>query len=406
MPLPGRLALRDLGRYQARSGAALAAISLALGIAMTIVIATSIAKDPASEGNLSPNQMLIFGGTSKAVLGGASVRGEARAVGPTSLESSPEQQRAIDRIAGLLDDPSVIDLHVAIDPTWLTEPDPDGDPGPFPIDAGRPEPGPDGGVSFDKGNLVPLVVGTPELLAHYDLDAADIPADADVVSARSYGQGFQFLNLLDSDKTATSRVDAPTFRTVDELPRYTSLPTDLLTPQSVRDHGWSEMHRGWLIESASPLTDEQIADALEIAAGAGIEFETRSDQTTMTNLRTGAIVGGALLALGILAMTIGLIRAEAAADIRTLSAAGGTRAVRRRLTAATAAALAALGVLIGTVGAYVFLAAWFHDDLGRLSRVPVLHLAIALLGLPLLAGLGGLLFAGREPSAISRRAIE
>ena len=36
-----RLALRDLVRYQARSGAALAAVTLALGIAATIVVIAS-----------------------------------------------------------------------------------------------------------------------------------------------------------------------------------------------------------------------------------------------------------------------------------------------------------------------------------------------------------------------------
>jgi putative ABC transport system permease protein len=39
-----RLALRDLARYQARSGAALAAISLALGIDMAIIISSAADK--------------------------------------------------------------------------------------------------------------------------------------------------------------------------------------------------------------------------------------------------------------------------------------------------------------------------------------------------------------------------
>ena len=53
-PIAVRLALTDLVRYQARSGTALAAISLAVGIATVIVVSASSAMySAASEGNLS-----------------------------------------------------------------------------------------------------------------------------------------------------------------------------------------------------------------------------------------------------------------------------------------------------------------------------------------------------------------
>jgi hypothetical protein len=58
LPIAARLALRDLARYQARSGAALAAISLAVGIAMAVVIIATAAEDTADEGNLSDRQLL------------------------------------------------------------------------------------------------------------------------------------------------------------------------------------------------------------------------------------------------------------------------------------------------------------------------------------------------------------
>jgi len=51
------------------------------------------------------------------------------------------------------------------------------------------------------------------------------------------------------------------------------------------------------------------------------------------------------------------------------------------------------------------LAAAFHDDLGYLSHVPVLHLALAVIGLPLAATAAGWLLAGREPPAIARPVI-
>ena len=46
------------------------------------------------------------------------------------------------------------------------------------------------------------------------------------------------------------------------------------------------------------------------------------------------------------------------------------------------------------------------DDLGYLSDVPVLYLALAVIGVPLAAAGAGWLIAGREPTAIARRVIE
>src|SRR5215472_14835196 len=59
-PVAVRLDLRDLARYQARSSAALAAISLALEIAMTIVISSASAKAAATAGNLPDTQLLVW----------------------------------------------------------------------------------------------------------------------------------------------------------------------------------------------------------------------------------------------------------------------------------------------------------------------------------------------------------
>ena len=64
-PIAPRLALRDLARYQARSGAALAAITLALGIAAAVVIvaAAEEKKSAAEAPNLSNRQIRVYTGT-------------------------------------------------------------------------------------------------------------------------------------------------------------------------------------------------------------------------------------------------------------------------------------------------------------------------------------------------------
>ena len=51
------------------------------------------------------------------------------------------------------------------------------------------------------------------------------------------------------------------------------------------------------------------------------------------------------------------------------------------------------------------LAGYHDDDLGTLSRVPLLHLTVTVVGLPLTAAAVGWLLAGREPPALARQPL-
>ncbi len=59
LPFATRLALRDLARYQARAAAALAAITLAIGISVAVVGIAGANVHGADEGNLSSRQLVI-----------------------------------------------------------------------------------------------------------------------------------------------------------------------------------------------------------------------------------------------------------------------------------------------------------------------------------------------------------
>ena len=181
-------------------------------------------------------------------------------------------------------------------------------------------------------------------------------------------------------------------------------PPTFITLNGLRRHGWNQIPAGWLVESSRPLTSDQIADARTIAANAGLTIEAQRGQTSYAKTMAIATAAGGLLALAILAMTVGLIRRESAGDLRTLTATGATPGIRRTLTATTAGALAFLGTLLGVAGAYVVLMATYHDDLGYLSDVPVLYFGPAVVGVPLAAVVAGWLLAGREPPAIARTA--
>ena len=143
LPVAARLALRDLARHQARSGAALAAISLGLAVAAVVVIAMAASEPTAAEGNLSDRQLLIT----------VTDRAYGR-VGSLIPDRTPAQIAAIDaavgRFAATLRDPTLVPLDAAVRADEAVIQDSDGGPpgrvpafliqlspskfGPFPFD--------------------------------------------------------------------------------------------------------------------------------------------------------------------------------------------------------------------------------------------------------------------------------
>ena len=123
-------------------------------------------------------------------------------------------------------------------------------------------------------------------------------------------------------------------------------------------------------------------------------------------LAEDATAAGIVFALVVLALTVGLIRGEAANDVRILTATGASSTTRRVVTAATAGALALLAAVLGIAEGYLAMAAFYRSDLSTLAHPPTADLLALGIALPLLAALGGFVLAGREPAAISRRPLE
>jgi putative ABC transport system permease protein len=384
LPIAARLALRDLARHQARAGAALAAISLGLGIPVAIVITATAAEYTAARnagpGNLSNRQLLIRTYGSEPLIPLRS---------PAELQRLEEQTN---RIAAVLDDPAVIPLDVAVDPN------------------AQPELGSGGGGGLPADLLLEqvgersysgfmLYVATPALLERLGVDPTSINPSADVITSRT-----QHLFLMDfsgrtrpAPVTNIQRIDSPT---------YSSLPNSFISEDALHRHGWQAARAGWLFEANRPLTAAQLASARELAAEADLTIEARQGGTSFAGLRAGATAAAMLLALGVLAMTVGLIRSEAGRDLRTLTASGATSTIRRTLTATTAGALALLGVVLGAAGAYLALIAGYLGDLSALRRVPVVPLAVLAVGLPVIASLAGWLLAGRDPPSLAYQPME
>jgi putative ABC transport system permease protein len=389
-PIALRLALRDLARYQARSGAAVAAVTLAIGIAATVAISASASEvgAAASVGNLPANQLVVY------LSGPGPDRG-----GPLP-EQTPAQlqvlQSRVDEIAATLKTKDVAAIEAAVDPTAPDIPRLDnGQSGKEPASLVRITPVARG---FNEEFVSPLTVATPELLQHYGINPSQVDPTADVLTSRTDLAG---LELGFGPRQSIK----PKIQTVG-LPQYTSDPNTLITAQTVEKLGLQAVAAGWLIQTSGPLTTAEINAAQHSAAAAGLTIETRNPQKSLAPLRNWSTAIGLVVALGVLAMTVGLIRTETANDLRTLTAAGASSTIRRSLTGATAGALALLGAVLGTGGAYMALIAWHRSNLHPLSHVPVVDLVIIIVGLPLAAASAGWLLAGNEPPVIARQPLE
>ena len=396
VPIAPRLALRDLVRYQARSGAALAAVTLALGIAATIVVIASAeeAKSAAEPPNLSDRQIRVYLGPP-----------EARELTPVdALAQLDRLGSSVRQLAAQLDDAAVIPLRKAMQPqadrTFI------GNTEVFlPLELTRRFDSPSGRKQYQSQSE--LYVATPAMLRYLGVDPTSIDPGTDFILDRSVrADGLVIPSMRRRDDTALTNVQRIDVGEHLFGSASSGSPANFVTLGALRRHGWKHIPAGWLVESSRPLTSDQIADAREVAAAAGVTIEVQ--HTGISNARVMAIAtaAGGILALAILAMTVGLIRSESAGDLRTLTATGASPRIRRTLTSTTAGALALLGALLGVAGAYVVMLATYHDDLGYLSHVPILYLALAVAGVPLAAAAAGWLLAGREPPAIAKPVIE
>ena len=397
-PIAVRLALRDLARYRARSGPALAAISLGVMIAMIISVVAAArygnVLDYAGP-NLASNQLIV------SVTGHPQVGGPKTGPAPPAKSVSPAvQERAEQQIASSLGSRHPVTLE-SVNATLLH------------LAPGR---------NFSGT----LYVATPQLLRAYGIDPASVPRSADILTMRPGMSSISNMALVESSYhfaggpgPDTTQFPCPPGACwpnpviVEEsaLPSGTSAPNTVITEAAVRRYHLQEATSGWLLQTPQPLTAAQISEARLTAASVGMTVETKNDQPTSSEIIGWATVFGVVLALGVLAMTVGLIRSETASDLRTLTATGASSGTRRTLAAATAGALGLLGAVMGTAVAYLATAAWLRGNslnggLSSLSNAPLEELLVILIGMPVAAAAVGWLLAGRQPPSISRQPME
>ena len=390
-----RLALRDLARYQARSGAALAAVTLALGIAAAVVVVVSAeeAKAAAEPPTLSDRQVRVY-------LGPPDARDLTPVDAPAQLDRLAASTR---QLAAALEGATVIPLRKAVQPG--ARPLVIGDERVLPpVELARRSDSPEGRKEYRAQSQ--LFVATSAALRYLGIDPAAVDPSTDFLADRAVA----IARLVILSMTGRADLAVENVQKI-EIGRHLfghtqRAPPNFVTLAGLRRHGWRQIPAGWLVESSRPLTTDQIADARDIAADAGVTIEVQDEGRSLVTAKAIATAAGAVLALAILALTVGLIRSENAGELRTLTATGATSGIRRTLTATTAGALALLGALLGVAGAYVVLAGTYYDDLGYLADVPFLYLGLAVVGVPLAAFAAGWLLAGREPPAVARTVLE
>ena len=403
-PVAVRIALRDLIRYRSRSGAALAAVSFAVFLAVLVCIVASVrfSNDLNWVGpNLSSEQLIVY------TPYGSEGQGSAPPRLPTSGQLAALHAK-VDGFAAALHARSVLALDMAA---------PAGPHG----RAGGPDPLRTARLQQPGGPNIPgpLYVATPALLAEYHVTR--VKPDADILTMRpglatepgmrlDWGRYHSPFTGWPPGCPASNCLAGPVIQTVRGLPSGTSAPNTVLTMHAVVRLGLRLIPDGWLIQASHPLTAAQISAARQLTLSAGLPLvtvETKSGALGLGQISAAATAAGLLIALAVLIMTVGLLRSETGRDQRTLTATGASGRTRRALTGATAGALGLLGAVLGTAAAVIAGVVWARGSLSTtLGNVPAADLALILAGLPAAAAIGGWLLGGREQPAIARQPQE
>ena len=397
-PIAARLALRDLARYRARSGSALSAISIGVLISVIVVLAAaarfSNVFDYAGP-NLASNQIAIH--TAYAPQGVKIVyrnaKGQLVQVHPKTETATPAQLAAgTEQIAKGLD----AQLIVLESPNAFLS-------------------GTQGGRSWSGQ----IYVATPQLLRAFGIKESEIDPKADVLTSRPGLSGVSGLAMGYGTNSKQSvlqggparNIKDPLIQEISALPSGTSAPNTVITEYAMKKFHIAENTGDWLVVGTQSFTAAQISSAQLTASTAQLQVESRNDIPSGSTIINWATLFGILIALGVLAMSVGLVRSETSSELRTLAATGASSYTRRTLTAVTAGALGFLGALLGVVGGYVAMIGWLRSNslnggISSLTKVPIGDLMLILFGMPALAAVVGWLFASRAPAAMGRQPIE
>ena len=284
-PIAIRLALRDLARYRARSGSALAAISIGVLVAVIVMLAAASrygnVLDYAGP-NLSSNQLALSARLPPP--GQQIVRRNAKGQLVPLTNQPVETATPAQLAAGAAQVARSLGAQL------------------IPLES------PNAGLNGTQGGRNwngQIYVATPQLLRAFGITASEVNPDADILSARPGLSGVSGLvfNYASNGKAASAPgapgsssqsctaaagcLAHPVIQEVGALPTGTSAPNTVITEHAMREFNIQWSTTDWLVQGSEPFTAAQISNAEHAASTMQLSVESKNDQPSSSAVIDG-----------------------------------------------------------------------------------------------------------------------
>ena len=317
-----RIVGADLVRHRSKTVTSLGALTIVAAIAMTAGLAGAAHDRHAAEQppNLPPTMALVTANGPDPTPGGGEIGIDAEQVG---------------RLAAAVPDATVVPILGVFEP--------DRPAGVY--------------VSQQVADLIvegDIVVNeytswlaTPELLEAFDLDPALATSEATVLARIVSPVALDGWSLSTNNRTDPEPLP---------MPAYESIAPAWITVAAATDSGYRTEPIGYLIDSPSPMTTDQV-NRMYSAAGTKLSVTPYIDDPTPAPVGSYALVGGSVLSVLMASALVALIRTESARDNATLYAVGAAPRTSKSLIARTSLILLLASGVLGAPIAYVLLQA-------------------------------------------------
>ncbi len=393
LPLPLRIAGRDLARHQSRSAVAIAALTIALGIPLALTIggtssdATLRKRLPNLPNNIARIRYIYAPDIPPNDFDPASMATE---FDPASV------RKELAAMAEAIPGSRVVEVLAAIDPAA-----PDDEimlrTGPVKrrplLRVTRVNPSQPGSVF-----QIPVWVATPELLAAWSLDPTLARSTSAVLGEPLAGLAVTS-GMAPSIRKANISVTPLGLLPYSETARY------WIPQRWVQEHKFETKIIDWTLVAPDSITKGQRALLFNEAGDHLAVSTTRALQSSEGLRRTSLLIGSAI-ALAILAFIVALIRSDAIEEQQVLMAVGAPRQMRRTIAGATAIMLSGTAGLLAVPVGYLSLVAMMSNRNAKQGFVlPLGVLALVCVGFPILAGAGAWLLTGKTADFSRRRVL-
>ncbi|MDX6230003.1 MAG: putative transport system permease protein, partial [Frankiales bacterium] len=368
LPLAARMSLRDIARNRSRTGPAVAAIMATLSgvVAMGVYVASQHARSQANYVPSLPSKTVALSSYDGKEPAADLVRAVAASFPTTSVAAFGNGQDGGGSafLAGQPSDPHYVSNLSVGGPDLLTA-------------LGIPEAIP----ALNAGKGVLIVGRTVDGRVGLHVTKASVDNEVSLPAVEAPVGGYSELGGLIVSAATAQRLGLST------------VPNQRLMVLS-RKPAQPEL------DAANALLLSRSADA---SGQNGLSYERGLDDSKLLLVPLALLAISTLVTFGVTAISTALSAAESKGDFATLSAVGATPFVRRRLAMGQAAVLALLGGILGIAAGLVPMAAVIAVRSNVLDfTVPWQVIALALVGVPVIAGAGAGLFT-RSRLPLARR---